>query len=353
MNYRSKAVLRLNNVKKITDLWWKNIPYIQPYYAVKSFPNKELIKFLYAEKFKFDCASKNEIKLVKSVCLSKLDDCDILFANPAKSEIDIKYAKYKNVNMVVIDNIDEIKKISSINKKAKYILRVKGYETNSIIKFNNKFGASSAEATDILNYIQSNNLDFLGYSYHVGSQCYNMESHRKTITSLLDLIYYSNMLGLRTKTIDIGGGFDNVTQLKELNNIYNRHFRYILEKNEIRLIAEPGRIISAPSLDVIVKVIAINKKDDIYNITVNDSVYHSFQGKIYDFQSFIPLPLYKGVNVMCNIFGQTCDSLDIICKEVIIPLPTIGDHILFENMGAYSLASSNGKFNGFDSAIIE
>ena len=125
-----------------------------------------------------------------------------------------------------------------------------------------------------------------------------------------------------------------------------------MEKNEIRLIAEPGRLISAPSLDVIVKVIAVNKKNDMYNITINDSIYHSFQGKMYDFQKFTPMPLYKGINVVCNIFGQTCESLDIICKNVNMPIPKIGDYILFTNMGAYSLASSNGKFTGFNSASI-
>jgi len=39
------------------------------------------------------------------------------------------------------------------------------------------------------------------------------------------------------------------------------------------------------------------------------------------------------------VFGQTCDSLDLICENVMLPYPTIGDQLLFKNCGAYSLAS--------------
>jgi len=358
MSYKSRAFLRLDRVKVVTDAWWNKVPYIQPYYAIKSFPNTDLIKFLHEQKFKFDCASKGEIKLVAR---NSPGDQQIIFSNPVKSPADITYARNKNVNLLVVDSVEEVEKIHKINKKAQFILRVTGHESNSVIRFNNKFGADSNKTAQILNYIGVNNLKFAGYSYHVGSQCHNMDSHRITINKIIDYIHFSNALGLRTKLIDIGGGFENINQLAELNRIYNKYFRYMLERNNIELIAEPGRLIAAPSLDIVVKVIAVSANGPNYKVTVNDSIYHSFQGAMYDSQKFNPILINhqqspkkspkNSESVHCVIFGQTCDSLDIICKTL-MSLPKIGDYIMFSQMGAYSLASAGGKFNGFEAAQL-
>jgi len=355
--YNSRAILTLESSQKIARMWWKHIPFIQPYYSVKSFPNKELITMLDYENFKFDCASRNEIKLVNDILYNKPNtkinkDNSIIFSNSVKSIDDIIYAKYNNnMNIYAVDSVEEVEKIKWIDKDAKYMIRILSHEDNSLIKFNAKFGASLNTTINIINYIHSLQLDFYGYSYHVGSKCKNMESHTKTINNLLENhIKYSDLIGLKTQVINIGGGFETADQIIEIGKIYDR-FKHIFHKKNISVIAEPGRLISAPSLSIAVKVIAIRKMDNHYNITINDSVYHSFQGKIYDYQSFTPIPQYYNTEIIkCNIFGQTCDSIDVICENITLPLPNINDIILFENMGAYSLASSTGNFNGFSSA---
>ncbi len=91
-------------------------------------------------------------------------------------------------------------------------------------------------------------------------------------------------------------------------------------------------------------------------ITINDSVYHSFQGKIFDHQVFEPKALYSSDSdelVRCVIFGQTCDSIDIIVEDIMLPYPKLNDILLFQHMGAYSLASAEGRFNGFLCAEID
>lgn len=47
------------------------------------------------------------------------------------------------------------------------------------------------------------------------------------------------------------------------------------------------------------------------------------------------------------IWGPTCDSTDMICREALVPTRlTIGDWLVFSDMGAYSSALST-RFNGF------
>ena len=46
-----------------------------------------------------------------------------------------------------------------------------------------------------------------------------------------------------------------------------------------------------------------------------------------------------------NIWGPTCDSMDKIC-EAVLPELFVGDWLVFEEMGAYTLSAHSG-FNGF------
>lgn len=48
-----------------------------------------------------------------------------------------------------------------------------------------------------------------------------------------------------------------------------------------------------------------------------------------------------------TVFGPTCDSIDLICKDVELPDLEIGDIVYFFNMGAYTSAAAS-SFNGFN-----
>ena len=351
MSYRSIARLNLSNVENIIGHWSKYIPYIKPYYAVKSFQNDDLLKFLSKNNFGFDCASMNEIKLVKDY------NAPIIFANPTKSIDDINYAINNNVDMIVVDSIEEIIKIMNINRNVKFIIRILGDETFSSIRFNNKFGATYEEFINMLNFINDNNLILSGFSYHNGSKCHNMKSHYNSVRNIIEnYIEPCYSFNLKPTLIDIGGGFENVRQLQDINEVLEP-LKNTISNINVKLIAEPGRLISSVSLDIYTKIIALRERNvdgikTLY-ITINDSVYHSFQGKIYDGQNYEPIPLYDNNELIrCIIFGQTCDSLDMITENVILPYPKLNDILLFKNMGAYTIASAYGEFNGFKPAIV-
>jgi len=350
-NYKSKIIRNINNTKIILSNWIKTLPYIKPFYAIKSCPDMKLLELCNEYNLGFDYASMNELKLIKSY------NCETIYANPTKSNKDIEYSSNNGHHLYVVDSIEEIQKISNIDKKAKYIIRIKSNEIFSSIKFNSKFGISYDEFTKIAELMALNNLNIEGFSYHVGSKCSNMKAHTNTIHNIIqNLIPISINYGHKVKIIDIGGGFENSSQLLELDNEI-KEIKKSIENNDLRLIAEPGRLFSNELYDLYVDIIAIRERIDnniktLY-ITINDSVYHTFQGKIYDGQDFEPIPLYNNNElVRCIIFGQTCDSIDVICVDKILPYPKIGDKLLFKNIGAYSIASCNGLFNGFQCGEI-
>lgn len=58
-------------------------------------------------------------------------------------------------------------------------------------------------------------------------------------------------------------------------------------------------------------------------------------------------PLGETLKSRSTVFGPTCDSIDLVCKDVELPDLEIGDIVYFFNMGAYTSAAAS-SFNGFN-----
>merc|ERR1712071_481716 len=83
-------------------------------------------------------------------------------------------------------------------------------------------------------------------------------------------------------------------------------------------------------------------------VYIIDGVYGSFNCMLYDHATVTPLLLEPrpGPNYSSTIWGPTCDGLDQIASNVEMPLMHVGDWMVFQDMGAYTLAAA-GTFNGF------
>ena len=99
------------------------LPRVRPFYAVKSNPNPTIIKTLAILGAGFDCASKNEIKQVLEIVNN--DSSRIIFANPAKSDSHLRYARNMDVDLMTFDNEFELLKIAHIHPGAQLVLRIK------------------------------------------------------------------------------------------------------------------------------------------------------------------------------------------------------------------------------------
>ena len=262
------------------------MPNIKPFYAVKSNPSKELINILQQNKqIGFDIASIKEIDLTKNY----LENNGIIFSNPCKNIDEILHAKKNNIDLLVIDDIDELKRLYKYYPNAKIIIRVKSTEKYSQITFNSKFGTDYNGMNELIQFISKNKINFQGISYHVGSKCNNMIAHKLTLENIQNV--YNPLLkkyNLKTNIINIGGGFTTKYDLKNFNDINSGIIKqFINEGNTI--IAEPGRYFSNNYYGLIATVKSVRKNGDIYNITINDSIYHTFNGIICDNQIYNPI----------------------------------------------------------------
>jgi len=340
----------------------KNLPNVQAYYAVKANSNQEIIKTLFKEGASFDVASYNEfIQVHDQIENYRRKDREffiwdkIIFSNTIKDKDTLrKIKKYKP--LVTYDNADEIQKIKKYCPTAGLVLRLKVPDTGSQVEMSSKFGAEPSDAMELINSAHDSGLTVEGLSFHVGSQCTNFDNYTNALQITSQIFNDCRKKGYETKIVDIGGGFpvpyDSLSpKFEQLAQVINSETKRGFPE-DVELIAEPGRFMVATTAVLISEIIGKARRDGKIFYHINDGVYHTFSGIVYDhwmpnFKAF-----KRGKTEVCAVVGPTCDSFDKISVSEQLPGNLqIGDLFLTENIGAYSIASST-KFNGFDGAKI-
>ncbi len=340
----------------------KHLPNVQAYYAVKANSNQEIIKTLFNEGASFDVASYNEFMQVYNQ-IENYRQKDrhffiwdkIIFSNTIKDKDTLrKIKKYKP--LMTYDNFDEIKKIQKYCPTAGLVLRLKVPDTGSQVEMSSKFGAEPGDAMDLINAAFEAGLTVEGLSFHVGSQCTNFDNYINALDITSQIFAECRKKGYATKIVDIGGGFpvpydSQVPNFETLAAVINSETKRLFP-NDVELIAEPGRLMVATTAVLVSEIIGKARRDGKIFYHINDGVYHTFSGIVYD--HWIPnfKAFKRGKPEVCAVVGPTCDSFDKISVSEQLPGNLeIGDLLLTENIGAYSIASST-KFNGFDGAKI-
>jgi ornithine decarboxylase len=92
-------------------------------------------------------------------------------------------------------------------------------------------------------------------------------------------------------------------------------------------------------------------RDGVWWYYLDDGVYGSFSGKIYDHAEYPMVVTKRGELFLSTVAGPTCDSIDVLYENIQLPELDIGDLLIFESMGAYTNASAT-HFNGIPPAKI-
>ncbi|MDD5428449.1 MAG: type III PLP-dependent enzyme [Candidatus Omnitrophica bacterium] len=337
------------------------LPRVQVYFAVKSNSDPEIVRTLYKEGASFDVASMPEFMIVheniKNLPAKERQDFiwdKIIYANTIKRIETLKELdRYKP--LVTYDNIEELKKIKKYAPHAGLVLRIRVPNTGSMVELSSKFGADAGEAVDLILEAFKRGLVVEGISFHVGSQCNNFENYMQALQLSANIMKEAESRGHKINIIDIGGGFpvkynNKVKSFKTLAHKLNTEFDRLFPK-DIEILAEPGRFMVANAATLVAKIIGKAVRDDKTCYYLDDGVYHTFSGIVFD-HCVYPLKAFKpGPLKVSAVFGPTCDAFDTISVAEELPELEIGDLVYAENIGAYSIASST-YFNGFPPAKV-
>ena len=339
----------------------KHLPKVQCYFAVKANPAPEIVRTLYKTGASFDVASLPEFMTVcaniKKLSAKAQQDFiwdKIIYANPTKPKETLRTLdKYKP--LVTYDNVNELKKIKQYAPHAGVVLRLRVDNTGSQCELSSKFGCAIGEAADLIEAAFKLGLVVEGFSFHVGSQCTNFENFVQALNAAAAVMKESAGRGHTLKILDIGGGFPapynkHVRPFGELARVINAEISRLFAP-DIQILAEPGRFLVASAATSLASIIGKAVRDGKTCYYIDDSVYHTYSGVIFDHCQYPIKAFKKGKTEICAVFGQTCDGLDTISQSEQLPELENEDLVYSENIGAYSNASAT-FFNGFPPAKV-
>lgn len=329
------------------------LPGVDLHYALKPLPEANVVRTLMGEGAFFDLATGGECDLVRSL---GVDPARCIHTHPIKRDQDIREALRYGVRLFVVDNPDELGKFVRYRKRADVMIRVSFRAPNAVCDLSKKFGCTPEAVPEMLDLARRLGVRVAGLSFHVGSQAAGPEMHVQAIDACVDLIRTSRERKLaELEVLDIGGGFpvDYVEPAMAIEP-FCEPIRAALANvpTGVRVIAEPGRYISAPAGTCIASVMGRAKRDGRWWYYLDDGLYGSFSGQLYDHARY-PVDSLKqdGPRFPSVLAGPTCDSIDVVREDIPLPELEAGDLIVGRMMGAYTWASAT-DFNFFPRARI-
>lgn len=340
-------ILDLDIVRKKYDRFEAAMPGISPHYAVKANPDIHVLKALKEKGCKFEIASIQELDLLLSI---GVDAATVYYSNPVKPSAFIKYAASKGVRWFAFDSKEELGKIQSLVPDAKLYLRFDTPNIGSDWPLSGKFGAKLRDIDDILDEAIHLDANLCGLTFHVGSQCRNVDNWNQAIDTAKKIFKSMVSRGLTPELLNIGGGYPvrltkPIPSIEYIGNVIKGALRDIDER--IQIAAEPGRYMVSDAAYFVCQVIGTSIKGDERWMYLDAGVFGGLMECTQGIQYQIDVNNKSGNEVPWYVAGPSCDSVDVLGREQMLPATTVeGDLLYFPNAGAYTTVYAN-EFNGF------
>jgi ornithine decarboxylase len=324
----------------------KALPGVDLHYALKPLPHASVVETVIAEGAWLDLATTGEVQLVARLGIAP-ERC--IHTHPIKREQDIRNALEFGVKTFVADNPDEIRKFARHAGTAELLLRVSFRSPGAVCDLSRKFGCDPEDLLALARLASELGIEVRGLSFHVGSQAVDAGKHVEAIDACARLLAAARKEKLGVcDTLDIGGGFpiDYTQPMPDISR-FCAPIRAALAK-----VPKPGRYIVGPAAIGVASVMGRARREGHWWYYLDDGLYGSYSGQLYDHARYPVEPLRNGTELLPSVLaGPTCDSIDVIAENLMLPELKAGDLIVGRAMGAYTWASAS-DFNFFPKATV-
>ena len=331
----------------------KALPKVDLHYALKPLPHPAVVQVVMEEGGYLDLATTGEVQLVQRLGASP-ERC--IHTHPIKRAQDIRNAMEFGVRTFVADNPDEVRKFARLGERARLLLRVSFRSPGAVCDLSRKFGCDPENFLALARLAASLGVDVQGVSFHVGSQAADPAKHVEAIEACAgswprrgarSSARSIRWISAAAFPIDYGAPVPDIAR-------FCAPIRQQLAKlpKRIRVIAEPGRFIAGPAAIGVASVMGRAQREGHWWYYLDDGLYGSYSGQLYDHARYPVEPLRDGTQRLPSVLaGPTCDSIDVIAENLMLPKLEIGDLIVGRAMGAYTWASAS-EFNFFPRATV-
>ncbi len=326
------------------------LPGVALYYAVKAHPGAEIVRTLSALGGGFDVASAGETDLLMQL---KVFGRRTIHTHPIKKDEEIRTALRFGVTTFVVDNLHELQKLIPYRQRVGVLLRVSFRSPSAKVDLSRKFGCAVDDVPELIRSARHRGVHVKGLSFHVGSQCPDASGHVAAIERCRDMMQaMSDGVSHPMSMLDIGGGFPADYRLSGIDiDAFCAPIRRALATlpEDWSVIAEPGRFLIAPAVTSLTTVIGKSIRDATRWYYLDDGVYGSYSGQVFDHACY-PLQVMASGDLYRSVLaGPTCDSIDVVAEDVMLPELEPGDMVIGHQMGAYT-AATRTRFNSLPDA---
>lgn len=322
------------------------LPGVEPYYAMKANPDPRMLTRLKALGVRFEIASIYELDRLQEVGVNPVE---VIFSNPIKPEPAIRSAFARGVTTMVVDDLDEIEKVVGVSRDIRLCLRMETSNTGSDWPLTGKFGASASEAIEIIDYCAERGLKLVGLTFHVGSQCRNLDNWHAGIEGARLLFERMEKAGLSPSLLNLGGGFPiqhtrPMPTIEEIGATVRRSLEGF--GPHFSVMAEPGRYLVGDSCWMVTRVVGTATRKGHRWIYLDVGAFTGLAETLekFDYELFTDR---SGTLIPMTVAGPSCDTADLLFDEKMLPEDLrAGDFVYIPNAGAYTTAYAS-TFNGF------
>ena len=316
-------------------------------FASKSFPTPSVMGLIADTGCGLDVAGLGELLAAER---TGVDAARVVLHGNAKSDAEIAKAIEMGVGYIVVDNLDDVARISRLaTEPVPVLLRVSpgvDAQTNAAMATGHdasKFGIPTHQIGDVIARIRREPmLDLRGLHAHVGSQILAVEQFEQAIDALARLE--------RFDVYDVGGGLgiryvpsDTAPTVEEyvdrLVGAVHRHLG-----TDVELMIEPGRSMVGPNGITVYRVTTV-KRGVRTLVAVDGGMGDNLEASLYG-QPFDPAIIDKSARLeVCDVVGRHCESGDTLVVGHELVEPAVGDLLVIPATGAYTFTMSN-NYNG-------
>jgi ornithine decarboxylase len=318
------------------------LPGVDLHYALKPLPDIDVVRTLAALGSGFDLATSGEVELVRR---AGVDPGRCIHTHPIKREGDIRDALEFGVRTFVADNPDELRKFRGCADRVELLIRVSFRSPAAVVDLSRKFGCDPEAAPGLIGQAREAGIRVAGLSFHVGSQSRTPDTKVRAIEVCTGILRRAASSLSAPPVLDIGGGFP-IDYLEPASPIdaFCEPIRTALRglPEGTRILAEPGRFICGPAGTILTTVMGRAWRDGRWWYYLDDGLYGSFSGQLYDHARYPVAPLRDkpGPRFHSVLAGPTCDSIDVVREDIELPELEAGDVIVGRQMGAYTVAAA-------------